>query len=114
VLVVLTDMTNYCEALREISAARQELPGRRGYPSDMYSDLASIFERAGRVHGRRGSITQLAVMCAPSHRTADRTALHRPIRPPRQPAITPNPARKGNERLPRRPVTTDPAVMAAW
>jgi V/A-type H+-transporting ATPase subunit B len=65
VLVVLTDMTNYCEALREISAARQELPGRRGYPSDMYSDLASIFERAGRVHGKPGSITQLAVLTMP-------------------------------------------------
>jgi len=65
VLVVLTDMTNYCEALREISAARQELPGRRGYPSEMYSDLASIFERAGRIHGRRGSITQLAVLTMP-------------------------------------------------
>jgi V/A-type H+/Na+-transporting ATPase subunit B len=65
VLVVMTDMTNYCEALREISAARQELPGRRGYPSDMYSNLASIFERAGRVHGRRGSITQLAVLTMP-------------------------------------------------
>jgi V/A-type H+-transporting ATPase subunit B len=65
VLVVLTDMTNYCEALREISAARQELPGRRGYPSDMYSDLASIFERAGRVHGKAGSITQLAVLTMP-------------------------------------------------
>jgi V/A-type H+/Na+-transporting ATPase subunit B len=65
VLVVMTDMTNYCEALREISAARQELPGRRGYPGDMYSDLASIFERAGRVRGRRGSITQLAVLTMP-------------------------------------------------
>ena len=65
VLVVMTDMTNYCEALREISAARQELPGRRGYPSDMYSDLASIFERAGRVHGTPGSITQLAVLTMP-------------------------------------------------
>lgn len=65
VLVVLTDMTNYCEALREISAARQELPGRRGYPSDMYSDLASIFERAGRVRGKPGSITQLAVLTMP-------------------------------------------------
>jgi V/A-type H+/Na+-transporting ATPase subunit B len=65
VLVVLTDMTSYCEALREISAARQELPGRRGFPSDMYSDLASIFERAGRVHGKPGSITQLAVLTMP-------------------------------------------------
>ena len=65
VLVVMTDMTNYCEALREVSAARQELPGRRGYPSDMYSDLASLFERAGRIHGSRGSITQLAVLTMP-------------------------------------------------
>jgi V/A-type H+-transporting ATPase subunit B len=65
VLVMMTDMTNYCEALREVSAARQELPGRRGYPSDMYSDLASLFERAGRVHGRPGSITQLAVLSMP-------------------------------------------------
>lgn len=65
VLVVMTDMTNYCEALREVSAARQELPGRRGYPSDMYSDLASLFERAGRIRGRRGSITQLAVLSMP-------------------------------------------------
>jgi len=65
VLVFLTDMTNYCEALREVSVARQELPGRRGYPSEMYSDLASIFERAGRIHGRPGSITQLAVLTMP-------------------------------------------------
>jgi len=65
VLVVMTDMTNYCEALREVSAARQELPGRRGYPSDMYSDLASLFERAGRIHGRPGSVTQLAVLTMP-------------------------------------------------
>ena len=65
VLVVMTDMTSYCEALREISAARQELPGRRGYPSDMYSDLASLFERAGRVRGRAGSLTQLIVLTMP-------------------------------------------------
>jgi V/A-type H+-transporting ATPase subunit B len=65
VLVVMTDMTNYCEALREVSAARSELPGRRGYPSDMYSDLASLFERAGRIEGSRGSITQLAVLTMP-------------------------------------------------
>jgi V/A-type H+/Na+-transporting ATPase subunit B len=65
VLVVMTDMTNYCEALREVCAARQELPGRRGYPSDMYSDLASLFERAGRIRGRAGSITQLAVLSMP-------------------------------------------------
>jgi len=58
-------MTNYCEALREVSAARQELPGRRGYPSDMYSDLAALFERAGRIYGHDGSITQLAVLTMP-------------------------------------------------
>jgi len=65
VLVVMTDMTSYCEALREISAARQELPGRRGYPSDMYSDLASLFERAGRIRGQPGSLTQLIVLTMP-------------------------------------------------
>jgi V/A-type H+-transporting ATPase subunit B len=65
VLVVMTDLTSYCEALREISAARQELPGRRGYPSDMYSDLASLFERAGRVRGKAGSLTQLIVLTMP-------------------------------------------------
>lgn len=65
VLVVLTDMTSYCEALREISAARQEVPGRRGYPGYMYTDLASIYERAGRIHGRGGSVTQLIVLSMP-------------------------------------------------
>ncbi len=65
VLVILTDMTNYCEALREVSTAREEMPGRRGYPGYMYTDLASIFERAGRVRGRSGSITQLAVVSMP-------------------------------------------------
>lgn len=65
VLVLLTDMTNYCEALREISAAREELPGRRGYPGYMYSDLASIYERAGRLHGNRGSVTQLTILTMP-------------------------------------------------
>ncbi len=65
VLVVMTDITSYCEALREIFAARQELPGRRGYPSDMYSDLASLFERAGRVRGKAGSLTQLIVLTMP-------------------------------------------------
>lgn len=65
VLVVLTDMTSYCEALREISAARQEVPGRRGYPGYMYTDLASIYERAGRIHGRSGSVTQLIVLSMP-------------------------------------------------
>ncbi|MEM0340001.1 MAG: V-type ATP synthase subunit B [Acidilobaceae archaeon] len=66
VLVILTDMTNYCEALREISAARGEIPGRQGYPGYMYSDLASIYERAGRVHGRKGSITQMPILTMPN------------------------------------------------
>ena len=65
VLVVLVDMTNYCEALREAAAARDEVPGRRGYPGYMYSDLASLFERAGRIKGRRGSVTQVPVLSMP-------------------------------------------------
>jgi len=65
VLVILTDMTNYCEALREISSAREEVPGRRGYPGYMYTDLATIYERAGRVKGRPGSITQLPILSMP-------------------------------------------------
>lgn len=65
VLVVITDMTNYCDALREISTARQELPGRRGYPGYMYSDLASLYERAGRVRGMKGSVTMLPVVTMP-------------------------------------------------
>ena len=59
VLVILTDLTNYCEALREISAARKEVPGRRGYPGYLYTDLSTIYERAGRIKGKNGSITQL-------------------------------------------------------
>jgi V/A-type H+-transporting ATPase subunit B len=65
VLVILTDMTNYCEALREISAARKEVPGRRGYPGYMYTDLASIYERAGRVQGKKGSITLIPILTMP-------------------------------------------------
>jgi len=65
ILVILTDMTNYCEALREISAARKEIPGRRGYPGYLYTDLASIYERAGRIKGKSGSITQLPVLTMP-------------------------------------------------
>ena len=65
VLVVLTDMTAYCEALREISAARDEMPGRRGYPGYMYTDLASLYERAGRVRDGRGSLTQLMILTMP-------------------------------------------------
>jgi V/A-type H+-transporting ATPase subunit B len=65
VLVILTDMINYCEALREISTAREEVPGRRGYPGYMYTDLASIYERAGRIKGRKGSITQIPILTMP-------------------------------------------------
>ena len=65
VLVILTDMTNYCEALREIGGAREEIPGRRGYPGYMYTDLASIYERAGVVEGRAGSVTQLPILSMP-------------------------------------------------
>lgn len=65
VLAIVTDMTNYCEALREISAARREVPGRRGYPGYMYTDLASIYERAGRIKGKKGSITQIPILTMP-------------------------------------------------
>ena len=65
VLVILTDMTNYAESLREISAAREEVPGRRGYPGYMYTDLATIYERAGRIHGSKGSITQMPILTMP-------------------------------------------------
>ena len=65
VLVILTDMTNYAEALREISAARKEVPGRRGYPGYLYTDLATLYERAGRIKGREGSITQIPILTMP-------------------------------------------------
>ncbi|WP_423751055.1 ATP synthase subunit B [Salinirarus marinus] len=65
VLVILTDMTNYCEALREIGAAREEVPGRRGYPGYMYTDLAQLYERAGRIEGREGSVTQIPILTMP-------------------------------------------------
>jgi V/A-type H+-transporting ATPase subunit B len=65
VLVILTDLTNYCEALREIGGAREEIPGRRGYPGYMYTDLASIYERAGVVEGKSGSVTQLPILSMP-------------------------------------------------
>lgn len=65
VLVILTDMTNYAEALREISAARKEVPGRRGYPGYLYTDLSQIYERAGRIKGSKGSITQLPILSMP-------------------------------------------------
>jgi V/A-type H+-transporting ATPase subunit B len=65
VLVILTDMTNYAESLREISAAREEVPGRRGYPGYMYTDLATIYERAGRLKGSKGTITQMPILTMP-------------------------------------------------
>ena len=65
VLVLLTDLTNYCEALREVSSARQEVPGRRGYPGYMYTDLSTIYERAGRVKGRKGTVTQIPILTMP-------------------------------------------------
>jgi V/A-type H+/Na+-transporting ATPase subunit B len=66
VLVILTDMTNYCEALREVSASMEEVPSRKGYPGYMYSDLASIYERAGRIVGKKGSITQMPILTMPN------------------------------------------------
>jgi V/A-type H+-transporting ATPase subunit B len=65
VLVILTDMTNYCEALRQIGAAREEVPGRRGYPGYMYTDLAELYERAGMIKGKAGSVTQLSILTMP-------------------------------------------------
>jgi len=66
VLVILTDLSSYCDALREVSAAREEVPGRRGYPGYMYTDLSTIYERAGRVEGRNGSITQIPILTMPN------------------------------------------------
>jgi V/A-type H+-transporting ATPase subunit B len=65
VLVILTDMTNYCEALRQIGAAREEVPGRRGYPGYMYTDLACLYERAGMIKGLKGSVTQIPILTMP-------------------------------------------------
>ena len=65
VLVIITDITNYCEALKEVSAARKEVPGRRGYPGYLYTDLASMYERAGRIKGKKGSITQIPILTMP-------------------------------------------------
>jgi V-type H+-transporting ATPase subunit B len=66
VLCILTDMSSYADALREVSAAREEVPGRRGYPGYMYTDLSTIYERAGRIHGRNGSITQFPILTMPN------------------------------------------------
>ncbi len=65
VLVIMTDVTNYCEALRQVGAAREEVPGRRGYPGYMYTDLAQLYERAGRIKGKKGSITQIPILSMP-------------------------------------------------
>ena len=65
VLVIITDITNYAEALREVSAARKEVPGRRGYPGYLYTDLATLYERAGRIKGKKGSITQIPILTMP-------------------------------------------------
>ena len=65
VLVILTDMTSYCEALRQISSAREEIPGRRGFPGYMYTDLSTIYERAGRIRGNSGSVTQIPILSMP-------------------------------------------------
>ena len=66
ILAILVDMTNYCEALREISAARMEIPGRRGYPGYMYTDLSSLYERAGRIIEKKGSITLIPILTMPN------------------------------------------------
>ncbi len=77
ILVILTDMTNYCEALREVGTAREEVPGRRGYPGYMYTDLSQIYERAGKIKGKKGSITQIPILSMPdddiTHPIADLT-----------------------------------------
>ena len=65
VLVIMTDMTNYCEALREVSAARREVPGRRGYPGYLYTNLSTLYERAGRIKGSKGSVTQIPILTMP-------------------------------------------------
>lgn len=65
VLVIMTDMTNYCEALREVSAARREVPGRRGYPGYLYTNLSTLYERAGRLVGKKGSVTQIPILTMP-------------------------------------------------
>ncbi|MBQ6727495.1 MAG: V-type ATP synthase subunit B, partial [Clostridia bacterium] len=62
---IITDITNYCESLREVSAARKEVPGRRGYPGYLYTDLATMYERAGRIRGKKGSITQIPILTMP-------------------------------------------------
>ena len=79
VLVILTDLTAYCDALREVSAAREEVPGRRGYPGYMYTDLSTIYERAGRVEGRNGSITQIPILTMPNDGTANHSTFRKKL-----------------------------------
>jgi hypothetical protein len=76
VLVILTDMSSYADALREVSAAREEVPGRRGYPGYMYTDLSTIYERAGRVKGISGSITQFPILTMPNDGTCWCASIH--------------------------------------
>jgi V/A-type H+-transporting ATPase subunit B len=71
VLVILTDMTNYCEALRELSSMREEIPSRRGYPGYMYTDLATMYERAGRISGKEGSVTIMPILTMPDRKERD-------------------------------------------
>ncbi len=77
-MVILTDLSSYCDALREVSAAREEVPGRRGYPGYMYTDLSTIYERAGRVEGRNGSITQIPILTMPNDGTSWDACYHYP------------------------------------
>ncbi|MFB6115432.1 MAG: V-type ATP synthase subunit B, partial [Candidatus Nanohalobium sp.] len=79
VLVIMTDMTNYCNALREVSAAREEVPGRRGYPGYMYTDLAQLYERAGIIQGREGSVTQIPILSMPNDRDLDSKGYQPPV-----------------------------------
>lgn len=75
VLVIMTDMSSYADSLREVSAAREEVPGRRSYPGYMYTDLSTIYERAGRVYGSNGSITQFPILTMPNDDITDRKSV---------------------------------------
>jgi len=77
VLVILTDMTNYCESLREISTVREEIPSRKGYPGYLYSDLSTIYERAGMLKGVAGSITQMPILTMPNDDISHRCPISR-------------------------------------
>ena len=108
-LVIATDMSSYADALREVSAAREEVPGRRGYPGYMYTDLATIYERAGRVEGRSGSITQFPILVR-DQAPAPTTTHTRPLRRATRRAG----ARSGRgEREPAAPSVLSPAARLA-